>query len=294
MSDNAMTLGYIGLGNMGTPMVVNMLKAGLGVCVHDKAGTAERAPEGADVADSIAELSAQCSHVFVCVPDGPAVCDVVRDIVEGDGRVVEVIVNLSTTGIAAAQEANGLVEETGIRFVDAPVSGGRAGSIRGTITLMWSGDEAVLETMRPALETFTGSIFHVGPRPGQGQALKLLNNFLSAVAMTATSEAMVFGASQGLEMKTMLDAVNVSTGRNTATSDKFPNRILTGTFDAGFHMALMEKDVALYLKEVQTAGTADRLGRVLADYWKRGTEAYPDGDFTNIFKLVQRESGSET
>ncbi len=282
------SLGFVGLGNMGAAMVANMAGAGHAVSVFDKAGTAERAPAGADVAGSIEDLARLQAIMFVCVPDGAASKDVVRAIAATDRRRAEKIVNLSTTGIAAAEDIAAMLEGGGIDYVDAPVSGGRSGAVRGTITVMWSGSKPLFDDLRPVLETFSTSQFFVGARPGQGQALKLLNNFLSAVAMTATSEAMLFGESMGLDMKTMLDAVNVSTGRNTATSDKFPNRVATGTFNAGFRLALMEKDVALYLKAARAAGSPDRLSSVVGDYLRKGVEAFPDGDFTDIFRLIKK------
>jgi 3-hydroxyisobutyrate dehydrogenase len=275
----AKPLGYIGLGNMGAPMVANMVKAGLSVSTYDMAGTG--------TADSVDDLARACAAVFVCVPDGAASRNVVEAIKTVNGRCVASIVNLSTTGIEAAEGLAETLDSSGIQYVDAPVSGGMAGAVAGTITVMWSGPEALLEDTRPVLETFAGSVFFVGARAGQGQAMKLLNNFLSATALAATSEAIAFGEAQGLDMKTMLDVVNVSTGRNTATSDKFVNRILPGTFDAGFRMALMEKDVSLYIEAVHAAGSPDRVGSVMADYWRDGVEAFPDGDFTEIYKLVK-------
>ena len=284
-------VGYIGLGNMGSPIAANMAAGGVAVHVYDSAGSRERAPEGTTPTEAIDDIARACDVVFVCVPDGAASLDVARALEEVDGRRVRALVNMSTTGIEAAQTIAAALEGTGIDFVDAPVSGGRVGAVAGTITVMWSGTEALLDEMRPVLETCSKSQFFVGPRPGQGQALKLLNNFLSAVAMTATSEAMVFGEAHGLDMTTMLDAVNVSTGRNTATGDKFPNRIVTGTYDAGFRMALMEKDVSLYLKEVRAARTPDRLGGVVADYFRTGLAQSPDGDFTEIFKTIREGEG---
>ena len=175
-------------------------------------------------------------------------------------------------------EATGSIVKTladfGVDYVDAPVSGGRAGAIRGTVTVMWSGSAERMELIRPVLDSFAGSVFFVGQTPGQGQAMKLLNNYLSAVAMTATSEAVAFGISHSLDMKTMLDVANVSTGQNSATQDKFPNRILTSTYDAGFRMALMEKDVALYLSEAKSAGTAVALCERVATYWQKGMEQF--------------------
>ena len=284
-------IGYIGLGNMGAAIVANMVAGGLAVHVFDSAGTGERAPEGSISIDSIAHVAAACDVMFVCVPDGAACLDVAETVAASEVRRVRALVNMSTTGIEAADAIATALEGTGIKFVDAPVSGGRAGAVAGTITVMWSGSEALFHELRPVLETCSKSQFFVGPRPGQGQALKLLNNFLSAVAMTATSEAMVFGEAHGLDMATMLDAVNVSTGRNTATGDKFPNRIVTGTYDAGFRMALMEKDVSLYLKEVRAARTPDRLSSIVADYFRTGLAQSPDGDFTEIFKTIRKGEG---
>ena len=155
---------------------------------------------------------------------------------------------------------------------------------------MWSGSAEQMKLIRPVLDSFAGSVFFVGPTPGQGQAMKLLNNYLSAVAMTATSEAVAFGISHSLDMKTMLDVANVSTGQNSATQDKFPNRILTSTYDAGFRMALMEKDVALYLSEAKSAGTPVALCERVSAYWQKGMTRFPSGDFTEIFKVIRDET----
>jgi 3-hydroxyisobutyrate dehydrogenase len=139
------------------------------------------------------------------------------------------------------------------------------------------------------MESFSKNLFHVGPNPGQGQAMKLLNNFLSGTAMAATSEAMAFALSQGLEMETMLDVVNVSTGRNSATSDKFPNRIATGTYDAGFKTALLTKDIRLFLENARAAGTPSKVAATVAEQWRRCDEAMPDSDFTRIYEFLSEK-----
>jgi 3-hydroxyisobutyrate dehydrogenase len=136
------------------------------------------------------------------------------------------------------------------------------------------------------LKAMSQNPFHVGTKAGQGQAMKLANNFLSGIAMTATSEAICFGLSQGLEMKAMLDVLNVSTGQNTATSDKFPNRILTETYDAGFNNTLFMKDLKLYLEGVQTDGQPDALSTVCADVWRRFVRSSPGADFTKIYRFI--------
>ena len=281
--------GFVGLGDMGGPMAANLARGGFQLIVYDKAGTENLAPSGTEIGAGIKDVARAAQIVFVSVPDAAASLEVARSLVAVENRNTQTLVNLSTVGVEATGSIVKTLADFGIDYVDAPVSGGRAGAIRGTVTVMWSGSAERMEFIRPVLDSFAGSVFFVGPTPGQGQAMKLLNNYLSAVAMTATSEAIVFGLSHSLDMKTMLDVANVSTGQNSATQDKFPNRILTSTYDAGFRMALMEKDVALYLSEAKSAGTPASLCEQVATYWQKGMKQFPDGDFTEIFKVIRGE-----
>jgi 3-hydroxyisobutyrate dehydrogenase len=124
-------------------------------------------------------------------------------------------------------------------------------------------------------------------RPGLAQAMKLANNFLSATALAATSEAVAFGMSVGLDMATMVEVLDASSGHNTATSDKFPNHVLTGRYASGFSNSLMDKDVRLYLGAVTAAGGPAAIGTVTADVWSRFAAAEPNVDFTRIFPFVE-------
>jgi 3-hydroxyisobutyrate dehydrogenase len=279
-------IGFIGLGDMGAPMAGNMARAGLRVVGYDQAGTRERAPEGVEAASSTTYVAAKADTVFVSVPDGAASLAVVEALVAAPTRRVRTVVDLSTIGVAAAETCASRAAEADLTYIDAPVSGGRTGAVKGTITVMPSGPAAVIEAHRAAFATFSRSLFHVGPKPGQGQAMKLLNNFLSAAAMAATSEAVHFGLAHGLDMKTMLDVLNVSTGQNTATSDKFPNRILTGSYDAGFRMSLMAKDVALFLGRARELGMPTFVTERVDECWREADAALPGADFTRIFPFV--------
>ncbi|MEO7371212.1 MAG: NAD-binding protein, partial [Ilumatobacteraceae bacterium] len=145
---------------------------------------------------------------------------------------------------------------------------------------------SVLAAHRVVLESFTGNIFHVGEHAGQGQAMKLANNFLSATALAATSEAVAFGIAHGLDMSTMIDVLNVSTGRNSASADKFPNRILTGAYDAGFSTAHMAKDVGLYVESAAEVATCNSVGSAVAETWRGCDANMPGSDFTEIWKYV--------
>jgi len=280
-------IGFIGLGNMGAPMAANLAKAGWSLLAHDAAGTRERAPAEAGVADSIADVASGAEVVLLSLPDS-AVVDAVSDaLLAAPSVITKRVVDTSTIGIAQARAIHAKLAAGGIEYVDAPVSGGVAGARAGTVSIMVAAPAQSVETLRPMLEGFTGNVFHVGVEPGQGQAMKILNNFLSGTAMAATSEAVAFGASQGLDLATMLDVLNASTGRNTATSDKFVNRILSETYDAGFSCTQMNKDMGLYREGLAASGCSDPVSGAVAGLWRRFLENSPGADISRIYPFVK-------
>ena len=283
-----MTVGFIGLGKMGGPMAANVAAATPGLVCFDLAGTEARLPSGAVAATSTSDVALRCAMVLISVPDGAASVALANEIIATRGSVVETVIDLSTIGPRAAMQAAELLRPAGITYCDGPVSGGAAGARAATISLMFSGPSAVLDAHRALLESFTGNIFHVGERAGQGQAMKLANNFLSATALAATSEAVAFGIAHGLDMATMIDVLNVSTGRNSATTDKFPNRILTGTFDAGFSTAHMTKDVGLFVDGAAEVDTPNLVGSAVTETWRACDAALPGSDFTEIWRHLSK------
>ena len=212
-------IGFIGLGNMGLPMVTNILNAGRNVLVFDAAGTEARAPRDAHIAENIEDVAAICEIVLLSLPDGNAVTDVAGKISAIPQPKTRLVVDHSTIGVEAARANHLLLDTKEIGYLDAPVSGGTAGASKGTLALMASGDQNFFNQADPILAAFAKNRFYIGSEPGQGQAMKLLNNFLSATAMTATSEAVAFGDALGLDPRIMIDVVNASSGQNTATSD---------------------------------------------------------------------------
>jgi 3-hydroxyisobutyrate dehydrogenase len=197
------------------------------------------------------------------------------------------VVDTSTIGVAAARAIDALYAAAGIGYVDAPVSGGVAGARARTLSVMYAGTDAACGAVDRVLAGLSDRRQRVGDRPGLAQALKLANNFLSAIALAATSEAVVFGVSVGLDMETMLDVLNASSGQSAATSDKFPNHVLTGRYAAGFANSLMAKDLQLYLGAVEAQGAPDVLGRVAAEVWQRFAALEPGADFTRIYPFVE-------
>ena len=248
---NKHPVGFIGLGNMGRHMAINLANAGISLSVFDIAGTTERAPPNAFIARDAAHVAAIADPIILSLPNGSVVHSVCEEIIAKEDALAHTLVDTSTIGINAARSVHRLLHDAGFDYIDAPVSGGIRGAREATMAMMFAGSGASLERLRSTLEPLCGNLLHVGTKPGQGQAMKVLNNFLSATAMVATAEAIVLGETQGLNMATMLEVLNVSSGRNTATSDKFPNRILTETYDAGFSVDLMQKDVDLYLESLR-------------------------------------------
>jgi 3-hydroxyisobutyrate dehydrogenase-like beta-hydroxyacid dehydrogenase len=281
-------LGFVGLGQMGAPMAANIAAAGFELVGYDPAGTAGL-PPSARAADGVEDVAAQADTVLLSLPDGSTTLAVTDGIVAARQRRVTTVIDLSTVGPAAAAEAATRLADVGVTYVDGPVSGGVSGARNRTISLMFAGPAAVLAAHRPVLDAFAGNVFHVGSTPGQGQTMKLLNNFLSAVALAATSEALALGRAHGLELPVMLDVLNASTGRNSATVDKFPNRIVPGTYDAGFRTSLMAKDLRLYAGTVAEAATAADIGRVVCEVWQRADATLPGSDFTRIWEFLSEQ-----
>jgi len=223
----------------------------------------------------------------VCsLPDGAASEAVARGIVAADDRVTTHLIDTSTVGPRAALAVAELLADAGIEYVDAPVSGGVAGARQRTLAVMYAASDDACAAVEPVLAGLSDRRHRVGDRPGPAQAMKLANNFLSATALAATSEAVAFGLAAGLELATMLEVLNASSGHNTATDDRFPNHVLTGRYASGFSNSLMAKDVGLYLGEVTGAGGPATIGETVADLWARFAVAEPGADFTRIYPWV--------
>ena len=254
-------VGFVGLGNMGGALAANLVTAGHEVVAHDAQGPA-RTPEGAIPAADVGEVARRAEVVVLSLPDGSASAQVAREIIAAGERRTTHVVDTSTVGLAAARRVAAVLGHAGVAYVDAPVSGGVAGARSRTLVVMYAGSDEACARVRPVLAGLSDRLHRVGDEPGMGQALKLANNFLSATALAATSEAVAFGLSVGLEMATMLDVLNESSGRSAASTDKFPHHVLTGRYAAGFSNSLMSKDVRLYLQAVEELGgpLVDRRG----------------------------------
>ncbi len=279
-----MTVGFVGLGNMGSVLAGNLVASGHEVLTHDVAGS-ERSPDGATFL-SLDEVARRADVVVLSLPDGSASEQVAEALAAASGRRITNIVDTSTIGVTAARAVDELLAAVRIGYVDAPVSGGVAGALARTLSVMYAGTDEVCTEVEPVLAGLSDRRRRVGDRPGMAQALKLANNFLSATALAATSEAVAFGLSVGLDMATMLEVLNASSGQSGATSDKFPTHVLTGRYAAGFTNLLMAKDLRLFVGAVEAQGSPSALAPSTISVWERFAEAEPGADFTRIYPFL--------
>ena len=279
-------IGFVGLGNMGRVLAANLVASGHDVVAHDVAGPA-RCPEGAAFSPDLVAVAADTDVVVFSLPDGAASEQVARELAAAARRRAAYVVDTSTVGVAAARDVDRLLATVGIGYVDAPVSGGIAGARARTLSVMYAGSDEACASVEGVLAGLSDRRRRVGDRPGLAQALKLANNFLSATALAATSEAIAFGVAVGLDMETMIDVLNASSGQSAATSDKFVNHVLTGRYASGFANSLMAKDLRLYLGAVETQHAPSVLGPATAAVWERFAADEPDADFTRIYPFVE-------
>ena len=282
------TVGVVGLGNMGSALAANLVGAGFTVVGHDAAG-ADRAPDGVDHLPAVAEVARAVDVVVCSLPDGAASEVVVGEVLATPDRVTTHVVDTSTVGVAASREIATRCADGAIAYVDAPVSGGVAGARARTLAVMYAADDDACARVEPVLAGLSDCRYRVGDRPGLGQAMKLANNFLSATALIATSEAVAFGVAEGLDMAVMLEVLNGSSGRSAATSDKFPHHVLTGRYASGFTNSLMAKDVQLYLSAAADRGAPSTIGEVTTAVWEAFAAQAPGSDFTRIYPFVTQE-----
>jgi 3-hydroxyisobutyrate dehydrogenase-like beta-hydroxyacid dehydrogenase len=275
-------------------MSQRLIDAGHAVSVFDANAdaTAVLKKAGATVAASPEDVGNSADIVFVSLPTPTIVQSVVLDGI-GRGSRAKIIVDLSTSGPGMAGRVSAALKERGIAWIDAPVSGGIAGAKGGTLAVMASGPRATFDVVEPLLKTF-GKVFYVGEKAGLAQVAKLGNNLLAAAALVVSSEALAMGVKAGIDPKVMLDIINASSGRNSATQDKFPRAVLPRTFDFGFSTALSYKDVGLCVDEAEAMGVPMVAGAVVRQMLAITNAKFgPNSDFTSIARVVEEWAGVE-
>jgi 3-hydroxyisobutyrate dehydrogenase-like beta-hydroxyacid dehydrogenase len=290
-------IAFIGVGRMGSGMAGRLMAAGHELTLYDPNPTATAAlvVQGARAVSSIAE-AAHISRVVMASVPGPSDAKAAATIVAAAaqaGGAAKIFIDLSTSGPAAAQAIAAMLQPAGVAAIDAPVSGGVKGAAAGKLAIMASGPNAAVEQVRPLLEIM-GKVFAVGEKPGLGQTVKLANNLMAAASLAIAAEAMAMGAKAGVDPNIMLDILNASSGRNSATQDKIPKHVLNRKFDFGFANALSFKDVRLCLDEAEALGVPMVVGAAVRQMLSITDRTYgANADCTDMVRVVETWAGCE-
>ncbi|MFD1212012.1 NAD(P)-dependent oxidoreductase [Arthrobacter sp. GCM10027362] len=278
-------LGFIGLGNMGTPMSRRLVDAGFTVTGTDlsQENRARLEQAGGTAVATAIDVAATSDVLILMLPNSAIVESVLLD--DGVAAALPasaVIVDMSSSEpLRTRALAERLAADNLAQLVDAPVSGGVGGAEKGSLTIMAGGDAATIEALSPVLSVL-GRVRHTGA-VGSGHALKALNNLLSATHLLATSEAMVAGQEFGLDPQTMLDVFNSSSGRSGSTENKWPNFVLPGGYNSGFGLGLMLKDMRIATQLAEDIHRPSLLGSCAVELWtKAAGELDPTADHTEI------------
>lgn len=289
-------LGFVGLGNMGAPMARHLAAAGFQVVAADSNPAAlarfcDAVP--CERAASFAYLGRACRLVITMLPDGAAV----RQVLLGEAGVAaglaagSVVLDMSSAEPVATRALASKLAEAAVSLVDAPVSGGVKRAVEGKLAIMAGGEPAAIARCARVFAAL-GTVFRTGAS-GSGHAVKALNNYLSAVALAATAEAMMAGGKFGIDPALMLEILNHSTGRNTATEQKYPAYVLPRSFDSGFALGLMAKDLRIALGLAEAVGTPDSLLSECAALWQRAQRQLGfNADNTEIVRYLEASRGA--
>jgi 2-hydroxy-3-oxopropionate reductase len=291
MTSTLPEIGVVGLGAMGSRVAVRLMEGGYSVTGYDPRPQAMDlvAAQGARVATSPRGVADASEIVIASLPTPDAVREAVSSAAGvAHGAAVRGFVDLSTVGPGTAADVGWILHEAGIWCVDAPVSGAPAGAEAGTLTIMAAGAAEAIASARGVLDRLARTIYVVGDRPGMGQIAKVINNLMSAAAITITAEAMALGVKAGLDARTLLNVIANSSGTNSAVVDKFPRQVVTRRFDHGFRLELMAKDVGLCLAEAQRHDVPMVLGGTVDQLWRLAARQAETGDdCTTIVRMFE-------
>jgi 3-hydroxyisobutyrate dehydrogenase len=276
----------IGLGQMGLGMATTLVGKGFTVVGFDVADASRQkaTAAGITVMSSLTDALGNADAVIFSLP----LAAHVTEVVEGPGGVLErtrkgtIVIDTSTSEASVSRRLAEACATRGIGFLDAPVSGGPAGARAGTLTMMIGGDAAHVAAVQPVLDAIAAKVIHVGP-PGAGNVAKLVNNLLVAVNLLTVSEAMRLSEAAGVPTADVLTVVNAASGRSAVSEVNYPRWIQSGTFDSGFTMGLMRKDVRLAKALIVETGLDLPLAELAVRVWQESADQLADGeDFNRV------------
>lgn len=288
-------IGFLGLGQMGGPMAERLLGQSFRLHVYDPSpdALAPFVAGGAVVHDSPRAVADAASIVFACLPSG----DVSLAVGLGPegvvhGSAIRLYAEMSTIGQDVVEQIGRVLAEKGIGIVDAPISGGAPAARAGTLAMLVSGAPALVEQVSPLLSLIGKQVFVMGDRPGMAQIMKIVNNVIMATNMVVCAEGLAMGAKAGLDADMMMRLLDAGTAQSFVCS-KMLSRAVSGQFDYGAALAIIEKDMALGLDEARLLNVALPTIDRARDIWHAAYEAgHGRDDFTSILKFVADENGT--
>lgn len=288
------TLGFIGLGSMGSPIAQNIIKSGLQTYIFDIDSSRCAALIGDNVhtCSSPIHVANKADIVFTCLPSLDAARSVVLDPTNGviNGSQIKSLVSLGTTGSAYAKDTASQLQAHTIAFLDSPISGGPAGAKDATLAVMCSGDTVAYEFL--CVHVFphmSAKQFYVGDEPGMAQIMKLVNNINLFIHLAGTLESLTLGEKAGLDPSQMIDVINASSGLSRSSQVFIPNNVLSGAFNFGASNAILKKDLELWAEEVKMYETSDQVGKATQSVFDEAIQEHGvEADLTTIYKTLRR------
>ena len=283
-------IGFIGLGQMGVPMAVNLLKAGHTVLAYDKqagAGAALGTNPAFSAAANAQDIAASTETIILMLPDSK----IVDQLLWADGFAARMqrgalLIDMGSSDPMHSRVNAEKLAALGIRFVDAPVSGGVKRAVTGKLAIMMGGDAVAVEAARPLLTALGDTLVHVGGA-GAGHAVKALNNYVSAAGLIAVCEALTAAEKFGIDPKAVNQVINASSGKNNTTENKVEPYMLTRAFNSGFSLALMRKDVETAQSFIDAMETPGAFAKLCAAHWREAEQGLDKGvDHTAMYAHV--------
>ncbi|MFL9877876.1 NAD(P)-dependent oxidoreductase [Herbaspirillum rhizosphaerae] len=285
-------IGVAGLGNMGRGMALSLQRGGFTVSGYDPsaAATESIAAEGVKVFASVAALAGAVDVLILSLPTS----DVVEAVVFGAEGLLAgakpglLVVDTTTADPNSTRKVAAALAEKGVRFIDAPVSGGPKGAATGTMTMVLGGAADDVAAVTPVLEAMSTKRVHVGP-VGAGHVTKLLNNLMCGAHLIVAGEAARIAEAAGLDPQQIFEGINAGSGRSGVTQVNYPTWIFNDAFNSGFTMKLMRKDLRLAMGLLSELGTSAPLAGEVGRLWAASDKTVADGeDFNRIVHFAEK------
>ncbi|MFI0821919.1 NAD(P)-dependent oxidoreductase [Streptomyces sp. NPDC021098] len=287
------TIGFIGLGNMGLPMAGRLVQAGNTLIVHDQnTEVVEKFLTDHPTAVAAGTVAWQRADVIITMLPTSAIVEtaLLTDQVVATASLNTLFIDMSSAEPSRSERLGVTLEEKGMRYVDAPVSGGVRGALNGQLAIMAGGTAADVHEAKPLFEVMGESVIHVGG-PGSGHAAKALNNLVSATSVAVTVEALHVGQCFGIEPQTLTDVFNASSGRSNTSENKVAQFMLSGSFGSGFPIGLMTKDVDIAIALAEELGLDAELSHHCADVWHKAVDdGFAAEDHTRMYEILDRSA----